>query len=112
MPCDFANSSAPSRHQQNVRRLLHHQPRQMDGIGDVLHRRDGPGLQRAPVHDGGVHFRHAILGVVGAAARVIEAGIFHHADGSFHGVQAGAATREYRVSGSNRFHHADRDGLG
>ena len=61
-------------------------------------RRDGPGLERPPVHDRGVELVRPLGREDGAFAGVEERRVFEQADGRDHGVEAGAAAPEHFVA--------------
>ena len=47
--------------QQHMLALAHHQPGELDRIGNILHRGHGTGTEIATVHDGGIHLDLSVL---------------------------------------------------
>ena len=107
----FGEALGAGADEHHVRSLFHHEAREVDGIGDVLQRGDGTGGERFTVHDGGVHFGDAVAGVVGAAAGIEKAGVFHGADCGFDGVEACAAGGEDGIAFFNRDDHGGAAGF-
>ncbi len=89
--------------QKNVRRLLHHQARQVDRIRDVLDRSHRSRAQRAPVHNRRVKLGHSLPRVISALPRIKQAGVFHHAKRGFYGVDARPAGRKNTIARLYRF---------
>ena len=106
MPCDFANSSAPSATSKTCGVFSITSRARWMGLAMCFSAATEPASQRSPVHDGRVHFGHTFLGVISAAAGVVKAGILHHADSGLNGVHAGTAARQDRVASTDGLHHA------
>ena len=75
-------------------RSVHDEPRELDRIADVGDTCDGARGERGAVHDGGVHRDDTALVEIGAATRVEERRVLHHADGGDGRVHGATAGRE------------------
>ena len=78
----------------DVRALLQHQPRRLDGIAQALHAGHAAGLHAAAVHQKCVELHAAVGGEEAAAARVEGGIVFQHRHGSLDGVERRAAPGE------------------
>jgi hypothetical protein len=82
-----------------VRRLLHHQTRELDGIFDVMELRHRAGAPGGAVHDGGIELADAVVVEYRALAGVELRIVLHGAHRRPHRIQRRAAALEHRVAG-------------
>ena len=97
--------------EHDVRRFLHHHPREADRIANVLHARDRPGFERFAVHDRGVELVRALMGEDRAFAGVEQRVVLQHMDRRLDRVEARAAFLQHLVAGLERIARARRDRL-
>ena len=86
----------------DVRRLVEHKPRGLDGVAQTLDAGDAAGAQGAAVHHQGVELHAAIAGEEGTAAGVEGVVVFHDGDGGLDGIEGGAVLREHSPAGGER----------
>jgi len=89
-------------HQQHVRALLHHQPRELDGILHVPHGRHRTGTGAGAAHDGRIELGIAVLVEHRTAPGIELRIILHRAHRGGHRIEARAATLEHGVTGIER----------
>ena len=95
-----AKDVGPRANQHHVRRLLHHRPRQADGMPCARHPGHRPGLQIRAVHDGRVQLVFALGRENRAPASVEERIVFENLNRSLDRIQRRAAPLQHLGSGS------------
>ena len=67
----FPEGFRPFPCEHDVRRGIHHKAGKGNGILDMPHARDCPGIARSAIHDGGIEFHGFIVGEDGTKSRAV-----------------------------------------
>ncbi len=86
----------------DVRRLLQHQPRRLNGVAQPLHAGHAAGLQVCAGHQQGVALDAAVAGQKRSAPGIEGVIVLHHSNGGFDRVSGRSTTRESVPTGGQR----------
>ena len=89
VPGEFFGSLAD---EVDVRALVEHQARGLDGIAQALDAGDSAGAKGGAVHEEGVELDAAVAGEEAAAPGVEGGVVFEYGDGGFDGVDGGGSS--------------------